>query len=373
MGKKSCASYAQRRLHASGNEAELDKIMQEECRRKAAKKLPATLLCADFKFPTNLSAEQCTSDALAQLHAQWIEEGTRVADLTCGLGIDCFHIARKAREVTAIDIDPIVAGAVERNAQVLGLENITALCTDCRDWLNTCGDNSYDVIFIDPGRRGESGRRLYSLEECQPDVTVMMEKMLAVAPTAIVKMSPMLDTDHILYHLPNVSELHIVGTRDECKELVGICRRHPLPDPIVTVDITGLKPVSMTRSHIAAATEYAVKIEVGDYIGEPYPAAAKSRFDLSGTPLGPNTSLWLNPGDDFPGKVYKITRIEPFSSSTIKRLSREKLEGSVAVKNLPITAAELGKRLKVTESSTQRIIGAATSSQGNLLLFVGQK
>ncbi len=56
--------------------------------QKSQKKLPDTLKCKDFIFPTLLSEEQCTSDMLAEFHASLIDEGTTVADLTGGLGID---------------------------------------------------------------------------------------------------------------------------------------------------------------------------------------------------------------------------------------------------------------------------------------------
>ena len=44
-------------------------IMQFECRKKTAKKLHNTLKSPHFIFPTTLSAEQCTSDDLAEFHS----------------------------------------------------------------------------------------------------------------------------------------------------------------------------------------------------------------------------------------------------------------------------------------------------------------
>ena len=60
-------------------------IMQIECRKKASKKLNYTLQSPNFIFPTNLSAEQCTSDELAEFHATLINEGETILDMTAGL------------------------------------------------------------------------------------------------------------------------------------------------------------------------------------------------------------------------------------------------------------------------------------------------
>lgn len=148
-------------LRAAGRPEELDKILQEECRQRASRKLAETLeACASFCFPTALSAEQCTSDALAEFHAGMIPEGSRVVDLTCGLAIDAFHIARRASEVTCMDIDPTVAAAAADNARALGLENVKALHADCLRWLEENKGQVFDVAFIDPARRADDGSRL---------------------------------------------------------------------------------------------------------------------------------------------------------------------------------------------------------------------
>lgn len=91
-------------------------LIQIECRRKAKKKLAETLQCKEFIFPTRLSEEQCTSDTLAAFHASLVNDGATVVDLTAGLGIDAFHIARKAASVTAVEQEPVIAEALRHNA-----------------------------------------------------------------------------------------------------------------------------------------------------------------------------------------------------------------------------------------------------------------
>ena len=143
-------------------------ILQIECRRQAAKKLPQTLKCSRFQFPTSLSAEQCTSDDIAAFHASLVSSGETVLDMTAGLGIDAFHMARRGAQVTAIDINPDVAEALTHNAEALKLP-LHALCGDSVSYIQET-TQQFDTIFIDPARHGKGGQRLLALSDGMPDV-----------------------------------------------------------------------------------------------------------------------------------------------------------------------------------------------------------
>lgn len=346
--------------------------LQQECRRRAAKKLAATLQFPDFRFPTRLSAEQSTSDELAELHGAMIPAGLRVADLTCGLGIDTFHLARRASEVTAIDLDPTVSAAIEPNAKALGLNNVTAINSDCEEWLRNAESGSQDVCFIDPARRGADGRRLFSLHDCRPDVTALLPEIFRVAGRVIVKMSPMLDIDAVVRELPGTRRIYVLGTQAECKEIVADVIAGFEGEPEIIVQTIGQPDFKFERGKLRIAENFGGEIKPGDTIGEPWPTIMKAcpRAALSGRKLHAETHLWLNPDADFPGKRYRVDRIEEFSSGNIKRLGRQGLEASVAVKNLPITSSELSKRLKVKESATTRLIGCTIAPSRRLLLFL---
>ncbi len=359
---------ASRILRAGGNPSELYDIMQDECRRRAAKKLPATLLCPDFRFPTTLSAEQCTSDALARFHASLIPEGATVIDLTCGLAIDAFHMARKARQVTCLDIEPAVAAHAGSNARALSLANITAICSDCRQWLAENPSRRFDVAFIDPARRGHDGRRLISLTQCQPDVTTLLPAIFAVAPRIIIKASPMLDISAVAAELPGAKTIRAVGTPGECKELLIELERGHEGDIQIWADTVGQSSVQIGHTIDPIATG----INVGDTIGEPCPAVMKCmpRGLGGGERLHISTMLWRNPAPDFPGRHYRVERIEPFSSSTLRRLAREKLNASVATRNFPLPADQLRQRLKATESANCRLMATTVGPTSLKLLLL---
>ncbi|MDE7152051.1 MAG: methyltransferase domain-containing protein, partial [Candidatus Amulumruptor sp.] len=183
------------RLRYHGDDDIAFAITQIECRRKAGNRFPAALASPGFMFPTGLSAEQATSEALARIHAgiAGYLPGARHLDLTCGLGMDAFEAARHGASVTAVDINPEVVEAARHNAKALGLDDkFEAVCGNSTT-LVADTDIKCDTIFIDPARRGEGGRRLTAIAECSPDVTTIMPRMLELAPKIVVKASPMLD------------------------------------------------------------------------------------------------------------------------------------------------------------------------------------
>ncbi len=301
-----------------------------------------------------------------------VSPGLRIADLTCGLGIDAFHLARHAAKVIAIELDATVAAAIEPNAKALGLNNVRAVNADCTKWLQETKSGSVDVCFIDPARRGDDGRRLFSLHDCRPDVTELLPEIFRVAGRLIVKMSPMLDLDVILHELPGTERIYVLGTRGECKEIVADVSAAFQGEPEILIETVGQPEFRFRKSELPEAYEFGGELKPGDTIGEPWPTIMKAcpRATLSGHKLHPETHLWLNPDEDFPGKLYRVDRIEEFSSGNIKKLARQGIEASVAVKNLPITAAELSKRLKVKESAEHRLVGCTVSPTRRLLLFL---
>lgn len=362
--------YFAQLLRANGDPGKIDKIIQEKCRRKAAKKLAATLSIApEFYFPTELSVEQCTSDQVADFHASLISPGSRVVDLTSGLGIDDFHIARRAREVLSIELNPVIASAIDKNAEALRLSNIQSVCADCVEWLKS-SRNSYDVAFIDPARRGATGERLYSLTQCQPNVIELLEDIKRVAPRLIIKASPMLDIDKVIGELSNVQAVYAVGTRSECKELlVDIDFEYEGSAKIYAVTVG--EGIIEKNISIPSMDFEKVNPEVGDTVGEPWPAVMKihPRGMFAGQ-MHPSTLLFLNPTEDFPGDRYRIERVEEFSSATVRRLAREGVAASVATRNFPLTADELRRRLRSKESSETRLMATTAGVDNRILLFM---
>lgn len=355
-------------------------ILQIECRRKAAKKLAKTLQNPRFIFPTTLSAEQCTSDRLAEFHVSLIHAGDQLLDMTSGLGIDVFHLSSKASSVTAIDIVPEIAEALAINATTLKCDNVTAINADSCEYLRN-SDAHYDVIFIDPARRGDGGKRLYALSDCHPNVIELLETIRKRCNRLIIKASPMIDVSQTIKDLPYITDLYAIGTRQECKELVAVVDFNNQPSipnlHCVTLHSDRETTFSFTQEEENEATANYCLPQEGDFIYEPYPAVMKMQpmklitQNTNTHKIHPNTHLYISRTEieDFPGERYKIERIYEFSSKRLKEIAKNYPKASVAVKNFILTAEELRRRLKVKESDIYRLIGV-TACDGNRYILI---
>lgn len=366
--------YDMMRLRAAGDPKRLEEILQEECREKTRDKLPQTLLCDGFRFPTRLSAEQCTSDSLAEQHSLLVKPGSDVLDMTCGLSIDTFHIARRAARVTAIDIHPKVAEAARDNARALGLTNVDVICADSVAWLAE-SDRHFDVIFIDPARRASDGRRLRALADCSPDVTSCLGLLKERSDKLIIKASPMLDVAMTLKELGGDADIVVYGTKGECKELTAIVPGRGQ----ITVTTPGHADFSFTLAEEAAASAQQAFPAEGDLLFEPSAAAMKAgAFSLLASHFGlkkidKNTHLYLgaSPIEDFPGISRRIVRAERYSKHISPDMKSLLADGAdVAVRNFPLTAEALASKLGITRGGDgrRRLYGVRCESAKLLLM-----
>ena len=364
------------RLRLKYGAARALEILQGEARRRHRTRLAEALkLRPRLLVPTSLAPEQASSWALASWHASLVPEGSRVADLTAGLGIDLLALSGRASAVTAVERDPAVADALRYN-----FPDAEVVEADCRDFVASAiaAGRSFDVIFIDPARRGDKGERVYALSACSPDVAALMPDLLRLSPMVIVKASPMLDITHTLAELPACSHIYAAGTAAECKEIVAVCTRGDAPAEVpVTAVTAGMDELTFTRADEAAALPgYSVPAP-GDYVYSPWPAVMKaapyrllcSLFAVD--MLGPNTRLWTSAGlrDGFPGRAYRVDEVLPYASRHIKRYAAAHPAVGVTTRNFDIDAAALRRKLGLRGDSDRTRLFAVKGPQGEPLMI----
>lgn len=344
-------------------------IMQIDCRRKTAKKLFDTLKCNDFIFPTYLSAEQCTSDILADYHSSLITPGESILDMTCGLGIDAFHLARKAASVIAIDLDSSVSEAAIHNAKAQNLSNITVENCDSSDFIRNT-PLSFDTIFIDPARRGGHGQKLVALADCSPNVAELLHTMQQKSKRIIIKASPMLDIRMALKELNKATAIQVIGTPTECKELMIVIDEAASSDPeIKSVTLTNANmwefSFHTTQESSVELTDFALP-RPGDILYEPFPSIMKSgamkliatKFGIS--KLHRHTHLYTATDmvDNFPGHKFRVLEVLPFNKKAIKEIKSRGLVTNASTRNFRLSAPELVRKLKIREGGETQLFGA---------------
>lgn len=200
-------------------------------RKKLKDKVPQWFAEPSLVYPKPLAGEQCSSSATAFYKASLLrslaasagKSALRVADLTGGLGIDSWAFSQVAEEVLYNEMDAELADAARGNFAALGCTNIRVSCAEITpDSLpSVLGDYAPDVIFLDPARRSASGRKVFRLADCSPDLIALKYSLLQLCPYVLVKVSPMADIAQLGRELGDcLQAVHCVAVGDECKELL---------------------------------------------------------------------------------------------------------------------------------------------------------
>ncbi len=91
-----------------------------------------------------------------------ISTGSKVLDCTLGLGSDAIvesFIAGAAGKVIALEINPLIAEVVsyglknfsDDSPHILeAMRRVEVVNADCKDFLKTCADKSFDAVYFDP-------------------------------------------------------------------------------------------------------------------------------------------------------------------------------------------------------------------------------
>lgn len=357
-------------------------------RVKARSKLPLWYAEPGLVYPQSLSLEQCSSQATALYKQRFVNSGDRVADLTGGLGVDSWSLSQAAASVDYFERSEELCACARHNFSALGRSNITVCHAETTpEMLGNIPSDSYSLIYLDPARRGKDGGRVYSLKDCEPDITVLRHELLRIAPRILLKASPMADIRVLLSELPEAAEVRIVSHNNECKEVLILMQRghsaSPEDIPIAAVEILDDNASQTAEFHFTlheereAAAETALPQEIKGYLYEPSPALLKSgafklpavRFGLRKISASTHFYTASAPVEHFPGKIRRIIEVLPFHKAAIRDFRKKYPSCSVTARNFPMTSEELRHRLGTAESDTLRVL-ATTASDGSRLLII---
>lgn len=336
-------------------------------RTKASEKLGTIFSGADFLAPDRTVIEQASGSETAQYAASLTEDGCTIADLTGGLGVNTFYFSKKARKVYCVEIEEKRANALTKNFSTSGIENIEVINADCLNWLNS-NQLEFDTVFIDPSRRGTGDKRIARLDECSPNIDLLLPVLENRCKKILVKVSPLQDIHFLFSKYPDLQTVHILESHREVKELLlefifsgrkakSIKCVWVRPDD--SPEILNF-PLSLPDTRIAIAKQLD-EIKDGGYIYEPSPALMKSgrhNYTASRYPgmmkLAANTHLYYSETyiRDFPGRIFRMEG--HLTSKDLKKLKGK--ECHVISRNHPAKAPELEQRYKLKPSGDRFLI-----------------
>lgn len=334
-------------------------FLQIEARQKTRKKLPTFLSHPDFIFPTLLSSEQASNEAIAKFNASLVSSSTSLLDLTAGLGIDDMSFALNGVNVTACEIDSIKCEALRHNSEVMGVsDKLTIFNGDSIVFISNL-NKKYDIIYADPARRDQKGARVHALSDCQPDILSALSDILKVAPRLLVKSSPLLDITLIRNTVTDLNHIYIVCFKGECKEVIIDIQKDSYFEGVTVVDIDGEREISRFHSNFITKNNES-KVSLSNrknasdyrYLYEPNAGVMKTGAWTELTHIFPelskadiNTHIFLSDKlySNFPGRVMQIDS-KPDKRS-LKALKGNKI--NIVSRNHPLSAPQIYTKLSL--------------------------
>ena len=378
-----------------------------ESRRKLKGKVQEWYNEPRLLFPLKLSAEQCSSSATGKYKAELAEriasespdqhKSVRntnrkwiLADLTGGLGVDSWFFSQRAGTVFYNEMQEVLCKAAAHNFKVLGADNIVISNTKvesgkCLDFIPY--ETQVDIVYADPARRSESGKKVFLIEDCTPDVLTLKEEIFCRCRHFLIKLSPMADISMVCDRLGKTCrEIHVVASGGECKELLIWMDREWNDE--YTVMATELQRDGSARSFTLKQSEEktAIYSPISEedtkerYLFEPGKSLMKAgafnliaqRFGIK--KLGRSTHYYLTDSKEKAemlkqhGKVFSIIESLALDKRSIKETGKKYPKAEVTARNIPMDTDALRKKLGVSSGDDIHIFGLKADLSGNLLL-----
>lgn len=352
-------------------------LQQIEARQKLKSKVPSWAENDKLLFPQRISIEQCSSELTARYKAQLVE-GDSFADLSGGLGIDCYFIAQKFNKADYIEQNADLCELARHNFAVLNA-NINVTNTKSDIYLSNCAPK--DCLFIDPARRDSHGRKVMLLSDCEPDIRPMIETALNKSPRLLIKLSPMLDITAALKETSHVANVHIVAVDNECKELLLDLHRDNQGEPhFFCCNLSTSQPTVEFTANNEENAPLRLADELGKYLYEPNNAIMKSGFfkaigNLYGIDkLHISSHLYTSSRliDNFPGRIFAIEQCDTFNKKNVKAIKEGLERANITTRNFPLQVAELRKKLSLPEGGDTYLF-ATTLKNGDKVIIRCQK
>lgn len=348
-------------------------------RQKARVKIPSWASIDGIVYPPHISMEQCSSEQTARYKARIAGNGEKIVDLTAGFGVDMAFMSAGFKQAVHVEMQPQLCAISSENYKCLGLNHVQVVCSDGVGYLHQM--EHADLIFIDPARRDQHGSRTYGIADCTPNVLEIIDEMLQKADRVMIKLSPMLDWQKTVADVGNVSQVHIVSVGNECKELLlevknGKGEKVKVfcvnDDQVFSYEIGETHPFTLSPLHSFTSSP----LHSFTFLYEPNASVMKAGcFNLISHRFGitqpdANSHLFLSDKlvEGFPGRGFVIERVSTMNKRELKEALAGIDKANVAVRNFPLSVADLRKRLKLKDGGDVYIFATTDAKKGHLVM-----
>lgn len=347
--------------------------------------------------------EENVNEIKEEPHEGDFSEETGFVDLTGGFGVDFSYIAsRLGVKSMYVERQAHLCEAAKENFGRLGLKNAIVKNGDGIEVLHSFASKKeaaaseslgitedqpqsllktnlgLKLIFIDPARRDDAGNKVVSLKDCTPDVTLLQEEMLSKADYVIIKLSPMLDWHRAVSELNCVQEVHIISVNNECKELLLVLSARNMGNLRIYCVNDAQSFVCEESDMESSSVKIApFTLEEMQYLYEPNASLMKAGcFSVlskryGARMLSKNSHLFVSrePIAVFPGRSFRIIAVSSFNKKELKRHLSGITKANIAIRNFPLSVAELRKRLKLKDGGETYIFATTLSDESHVLVI----
>ena len=348
----------------------------------ARRKLPEWAAKDGVLFPPHLSMEQCSSEQAARykcsiverlLTAEERQKGT-MADLTGGFGVDFSYMARACGKAVYVKQEERLCEVARHNFECFGLQQAEVVHGDGVDYLHGLQDEQ-SLIYLDPARRDVHGSKTYAIEDCSPDVATLSDELVGKARYVLVKLSPMLDWHAAVERMKHVCEVHIVSVGGECKELLLVMQQEETEEKrlfCVNDDDVFICRIGEDNGRVPLTGD----LLSAHWLYEPHASLMKGgcfgvlaeRFKLKG--VGQNSHLFVAEErvEGFPGRGFQIESVTSMNRKELKTKLAGITKANVAVRNFPLSAPELRKRLRLKDGGDIYLFATTVGTVHTLII-----
>ncbi len=335
-------------------------VDQIEARRRLKNKLPEWYAVSDdLVMGGRIPAEQCSSEVTAK-YKRSLVLGESLCDLTGGMGVDLYYMSRGLKSAIYTERQHHLCEAAEHNFNVLGADNITIHEGDGRE----LPIPDVDTIYLDPARRAGDGSRVYEVADCEPNIIEWQDELLNHCKRLVTKLSPMADIHRTLERLHNVTDVHVVAVKGECKEVLMVQSSETSTDDInihcVDFVTEGILEHHYRMKDEAEASATYCGENVSSYLYEPDVTLMKSHAfrhicKVYGVDkLDADVHLYTSNSlvDNFPGRRFVVEEELDFSSKMLKTIKRNIPQANITSRGFVLTADELRKRAGIKDGGS---------------------
>ena len=269
------------------------------------------------------------------------------------------------------------------NMAALGISQAEVVCGDCGQIMKEISHAT--LVYADPARRSQSGGRTFAIADCTPDVLSMRDMLLEKADYVMIKLSPMLDWRKAAADMgPHVGEVHIVSAGNECKELLLVLsRKYTKIERICCVNDG--QEFTFTPDELSRCSQFYHNSQPSQpfqaatpaFLYEPNASLMKAGcFALleqryAARQISRDSHLFSSPVEipRFPGRGFAIRAVTTMNKRGLKAALGGISQANVSVRNFPLTAKALKKKLKLRDGGDTYIFGTTTEDGRHVLLI----